>query len=54
MNIFFTVFAFAFSSLMSYQQKAIVKPTQEQYPKNIILLIGDGMGFCTSRGCNEG
>ena len=30
---------------MSYQQEAIEQSAQEQYPKNIILLIGDGMGF---------
>ena len=44
MNILIAIIATAFS-LTSNQQQGIVKPVQESLPKNIILLIGDGMGL---------
>lgn len=45
MNIVNVFLAITFSSLMSCKQHVIEKPTQEIHPKNIILLIGDGMGL---------
>lgn len=44
MNLFLGLIAIGFS-LITSQSQAIGKPIQEKLPKNIILLIGDGMGL---------
>lgn len=44
MNLFITFMATVFS-LITYHQPSVEKPILEKLPKNIILLIGDGMGL---------
>ena len=45
MNIYKVVLTIAISSIISCQQQVSDKSAPENHPKNIILLIGDGMGL---------